>query len=122
MEVTRSPQHLCSSSILISVDSPAAASVSQDVVCLVPSVFSKRLFDVHLNVISQIRMQGAHVVNARDLEWWGVSGVWGVAARSVLLASQVRVKPLPCFRAGHRCIGKFLTERAVGIYKFLLSL
>lgn len=45
-------------------------------VYLVPSVFSKRLFDVHLNVISQIRMEGAHVVKARDLEWWGVSGVW----------------------------------------------
>lgn len=49
--------------------------MSQDVVCLVPSMFSKQLFGRCLDVIPQMRMKGTRVLNARDLEWWGASGV-----------------------------------------------
>lgn len=85
-------------------------------VFFLPSVFSKQLFGLCLDVISQISPQGTHILHTRDLEWWGVSG--GVAG-VWLLSSQVCVKPI-LFERWAQVLRKIPYRRASGIDKFLL--
>lgn len=81
----------------------------KDVACLVLSMFSKWLFSLCLGCYSTDK-PGKDSYLKSPVTLNSLSG--GVAG-SVLLSSQVRVRPA-CFRAGHRCLGKFLTEGLSG--------
>lgn len=127
---SRSPQRPCSS-ILISVDSPEGGHVmSQDGVRLVPSMFPKQVFGLCLKVIPQIRMQGTHVSNARDLEWRGASGAWWGGGQICVLvvsgACQARLVSAPDTGASENSLPKGLLGltrscRFCDLARFLVS-
>lgn len=81
----------------------------QGLICRVARVFSKWLFGLCLDVITQISLKGPTILNTHDLEWSFQWGRW-----ICVLSSQVCVKPA-VVSAGHRCLGKFLTEGLSGL-------
>lgn len=81
----------------------------KDMACLVLSMFSKWLFSLCLGCYPTDKPEKDPYLKSPVTLNSLSQGVIG----SEFLSSQVCVKPA-CFRAGHRCLGKFLTEGLSG--------